>query len=216
MNLKRPRFFILNESSLSLELEPPAELFYQKKLWWLAKKLKLNPQVIDVVIGMNNFTIVINPLIHHPENFLFLLESLWQQAESIENNIKEVIIPVKYGKKYGPDLIIIANNTGLTFKEIIELHCSGEYFVYFLGFQPGFPYLGGLPKQLHTARKNIPNIAIPAGSVGIGGSQTGIYPSCTPGGWNIIGHTDFILFKPDSSEPTTLLPGDKVRFVEKK
>ncbi|MFP3560819.1 5-oxoprolinase subunit PxpB, partial [Paraburkholderia sp. SIMBA_049] len=89
----------------------------------------------------------------------------------------------------GPDLAVVAAHCGLSEKQVVELHSSVEYVVWFLGFQPGFPYLGSLPEQLHTPRRAEPRLLVPAGSVGIGGPQTGVYPLATPGGWQLIGHT---------------------------
>lgn len=93
------------------------------------------------------------------------------------------------------------------------MHSQAEYLVYFLGFQPGFAYLGGLPQQLHTPRRAEPRLKIEAGSVGIGGSQTGVYPAASPGGWQIIGRTTLALFNPRQNPPTALQAGDIVRFV---
>ncbi|EPX7646663.1 5-oxoprolinase subunit PxpB, partial [Escherichia coli] len=101
-------------------------------------------------------------------------------------------------------------------KQVVELHSSVEYVVWFLGFQPGFPYLGSLPEQLHTPRRAEPRLLVPAGSVGIGGPQTGVYPLATPGGWQLIGHTSLSLFDPARDEPILLRPGDSVRFVPQK
>ncbi|MBZ4369473.1 5-oxoprolinase subunit PxpB, partial [Mycobacterium tuberculosis] len=91
-----------------------------------------------------------------------------------------------------------------------------EYMVWFLGFQPGFPYFGGLPEQLAMPRRAEPRVLVPAGSVGIGGSQTGIYPLATPGGWQLLGRTPLALFDPKREEPVLLRSGDRVRFVPQK
>ncbi len=110
----------------------------------------------------------------------------------------------------------MARHAGLTEKQVVELHASVDYVVWFLGFQPGFPYLGGLPEQLATPRRDEPRLLVPAGSVGIGGAQTGIYPLATPGGWQLIGHTPLPLFDPHRDEPVLLRPGDTVRFIPQK
>ena len=121
--------------------------------------------------------------------------------------IKE--IPVIYN---GPDLRRVAEHNNLTIDEVRERHCAVIYKVYMLGFSPGFPYLGDLDPGLHTPRLSTPRTRVPAGSVAIGGQHTGIYPSETPGGWNLIGHTPVKLFDP---EPMSffLQPGDRVKFV---
>ncbi|MBE3569818.1 MAG: 5-oxoprolinase subunit PxpB, partial [Bacillales bacterium] len=111
------------------------------------------------------------------------------------------------------DIEEVASTNGLSVEKVIEIHSSASYHVYFLGFAPGFPFLGGMDPSIATPRKQSPRLKVPAGSVGIAGNQTGIYPIETPGGWQIIGRTPISLFQPDQNPPTFLLPGDKVRFV---
>lgn len=123
-------------------------------------------------------------------------------------------IPVHYGGEYGPDLEHVARQAGMSTAEVASLHASAEYTVYMIGFTPGFPYLGGLPAALATPRRASPRQSVPAGSVGIAGSQTGIYPLSTPGGWQIIGRTHERLFRPELYPPTLLRIGDRVRFVD--
>ena len=118
-----------------------------------------------------------------------------------------------YGGAEGPDLPRVAEHSGLNQKQVVELHASVDYLVWFIGFQPGFPYLGGLPEPLHTPRRAEPRVQVPAGSIGIGGEQTGIYPLSTPGGWQLIGRTALTLFDPARAEPALLRAGDVVRFV---
>jgi len=122
-------------------------------------------------------------------------------------------IPVCYGGDFGPDLQEVASLHGISAEEVIRLHSSAAYIVYFLGFVPGFAYLGGLPEQLATPRLRAPRKQVPAGSVAIGGNQTGVYPTATPGGWRLIGRTKVKMFNPDSTEGSFLQIGDQVRFV---
>jgi KipI family sensor histidine kinase inhibitor len=129
---------------------------------------------------------------------------------------RTIEIPVVYGGDSGPDLLEVANHTGLDPARVIEMHTAPLYLVYFLGFAPGFPYLGGLPGELSTPRLQTPRKRVPAGSVAIGGSQTGIYPLASPGGWRIIGRTAARLFDPEANPPALLRPGDSVRFVPRK
>lgn len=126
-------------------------------------------------------------------------------------------IPVCYD---GPDLARVAEHNGLTPREVAERHAARVYRVYLLGFAPGFPYLGDLDPRLHTPRLASPRPRVPAGAVAIGGEHTGIYPVASPGGWNIIGHTDAQLFDPRRGPPAgpeeamfLLQPGDRVKFV---
>ena len=121
-------------------------------------------------------------------------------------------IPICYDAEFGFDLDRVAEHTKLSGPEIINLHSTGEYRVACIGFVPGFTFLAGLPKNLATPRRDVPRKEIPPGSVGIGGVQTGIYPLCSPGGWNLIGRTPLKLFDPAKNPPTLLHPGDRVRF----
>lgn len=122
-------------------------------------------------------------------------------------------IPVCYGGEHGPDLDDVAHACGLDKAEVVALHTQPEYTVAMLGFSPGFGYLLGLDPQLEVARTATPRVRVPAGSVGIGGSQTGVYPDEGPGGWRLIGRTPHALFDVRRKWPSTLVPGDRVRFV---
>jgi len=121
-------------------------------------------------------------------------------------------IPVCYDEKYALDLDHVAWQLGLSADEIVQLHSGVNYRVNCLGFSPGFPYLSGLPAELAVPRRAVPRKVVPAGSVGIGGNQTGVYPTASPGGWNIIGRTPLRLFTPDKNPPALLCAGDNVRF----
>lgn len=122
-------------------------------------------------------------------------------------------IAVEYGGVAGPDLAALAQQAGMSADDIIECHAAAEYTVAFLGFQPGFPYLNGLPPALHAPRRAVPRVSVEAGSVAIGGAYTGIYPAAGPGGWHVIGRTNAVLFDPTRDTPALLMPGDRVRFV---
>ena len=127
--------------------------------------------------------------------------------------VRRVEIPVCYGGEWGPDLGEVAAAHGLTGTQVIERHAAPNYLVYFLGFLPGFPYLGGLDSSLATPRRATPRPRVPAGAVGIAGAQTGVYSLETPGGWQIIGRTPLRLYDPDRQPPALLAAGDHVRFV---
>jgi inhibitor of KinA len=125
---------------------------------------------------------------------------------------RSVEIPVCYRADYGPDLNEVAERNGLTPEQVIELHTSTAYLVYFLGFVPGFAYLGELPERLLTPRLATPRRRVPAGSVAIAGSQTGVYPFETPGGWRLLGRTPVAMFHADRDGLSLLSIGDCVRF----
>jgi inhibitor of KinA len=146
-----------------------------------------------------------------------LEETLRNYAQRVEKvplpEPRLVQIPVCYGGDFGPDLKDVAELHGLAPERVIELHASDTYIVYFLGFAPGFAYLGEVPKQLATPRLATPRRQVPAGSVGIAGNQTGVYPIATPGGWRLLGRTPLAMFRPDRAEMSLLSIGDRVRFV---
>lgn len=123
-----------------------------------------------------------------------------------------VCVPVCYGGLYGPDLSDLARQHGFSEEQFMDLHSAVDYLVYMLGFTPGFCYLGGMDKRLATPRKTTPGLHIPAGSVGIAGGQTGIYPIESPGGWHIIGRTPLKLFDPDREPVFHIQMGDILRF----
>ncbi len=132
------------------------------------------------------------------------------KMEKVKSRV--VDIPVCYGGEFGPDLARVAAQAKLSPEEVIKRHAKAEYLVHLIGFAPGFPYLGGLPKELHTPRHTKPRMTVPPGSVGIGGEQTGIYPLATPGGWNLIGRTPLRIFLPEQNPPVRLATGDQVKF----
>ncbi|MGH9740942.1 MAG: 5-oxoprolinase subunit PxpB [Candidatus Acidiferrum sp.] len=178
-----------------LELEP------------IAGVRNLHPAYSSVLIKFDAFRL-------RHEQLEEILRSYIQRMEQLmlpEPRLVE--IPVCYGGDHGPDLNDVAKLRGLTPEKVIALHGSQTFIVYFLGFVPGFAYLGKLPEELATPRLATPRRSVPAGSVGIAGSQTGVYPISTPGGWRLLGRTPLSMFRPQRSEMSLLSIGDRVRFV---
>jgi inhibitor of KinA len=138
--------------------------------------------------------------------------ALGKTARPKSRKTRTVEIPVCYDPEFGADLDRVAEHALLSVEQIIELHCSAQYCVSCIGFTPGFPYLSGLADKLITPRLPTPRKEVPAGSVAIGGKQTGIYPLKSPGGWNIIGRTPLCLFDPNEQSPALLRVGDRIRF----
>ncbi|EZH66346.1 hypothetical protein DH09_10455 [Bacillaceae bacterium JMAK1] len=124
----------------------------------------------------------------------------------------KIEIPVLYGGEFGPDLHEVAHTNGLSTDEVIHLHSERTYLVYMIGFAPGFPFIGGMNERIATPRKSKPREKVPAGSVGIAGHQTGVYPMATPGGWQLIGQTPLKLFDVNRDVPSLLQSGDQVTF----
>lgn len=133
-------------------------------------------------------------------------------GEATLDDVEPALIPVRYGGAFGPDLDALAAKAGMDAETAIALHAGGDYRVAMLGFAPGFPYLDGLDVRLAAPRRATPRVRVAAGSVGIGGAQTGIYPHQGPGGWNVIGRTPLRLFDPGREGPCLLAPGQRVRF----
>ncbi len=142
----------------------------------------------------------------------YLLSLTVPDHESTETMKPPIIIPVCYGHSYGPDLDEVAAMHKLSTDEVINIHSAATYTVYMIGFVPGFAYLGGMDKALASPRKATPRAAVPAGSVGIAGEQTGVYPLQTPGGWQIIGRTPLSMFDVTRNQPSLLKAGDLVKF----
>ena len=214
--MQRARCYLLGESAVVLELEPPLSLESQQRIWGLTQRLLESPAVSEVIPGMNNITVVLREPQSLALDGIERIQRWWEESEAMVPTSRSVEIPVIYGGSHGPDLAEVAEHCGLSVSQVVEQHSAAEYIVYFLGFQPGFAYLAGLAPTLITPRRAEPRLMVPAGSVGIGGSQTGIYPLATPGGWQIIGQTSLKLFNPTADKPTLLTPGDTVRFVPQK
>jgi len=142
----------------------------------------------------------------------YLLDLTEQNIDQTKSSAPPITIPVCYGELYGPDIEEVADVNSLSIQDVISLHTQAVYTVYMIGFVPGFAYMGGMNEQLATPRKATPRQTIPAGSVGIAGKQTGIYPLETPGGWQIIGRTPLKLFDATHAQPALLKAGDKVIF----
>ncbi|MDM0114531.1 5-oxoprolinase subunit PxpB [Variovorax sp. J22R133] len=208
-----PRLHSLGDAALLCELPGPATLEAQQKLWALASQAASWPGVGELLPGMNNLTLMFDPLLLDAQELELRVLAIWPTIEAVPMEGRLIEIPVAYGGEHGPDLADVAAHTGLTPFEVVRRHSEAEYVVYFLGFLPGFAFMGGLPPELATPRRNEPRLAVPARSVGIGGEQTGIYPSMSPGGWQIIGRTPLTLFDPLAPSPTLLKAGDRVRFV---
>ena len=165
------------------------------------------PTYCALLINYDPRVILYDPLVARLEGLLKIEVKAGEQKKRVYE------IPVCYGGKYGPDLGVIAEHAGLSEEEVIRIHSSSDYLIYMLGFLPGFTYLGGLDERIHTPRLKTPRVRIEAGSVGIGGSQTGIYPLDSPGGWNLMGKTPVKTYDPDREVPILVQAGEYIRFV---
>ncbi|WP_405097416.1 5-oxoprolinase subunit PxpB [Oceanobacillus sp. FSL H7-0719] len=171
--------------------------------------------IIEWIPTYTSVTIYYDPAQISYETLEGRMNSLYGSLSQIDIPPAEVItIPVCYGGESGPDLQHVAEVNQLTEEEVIQIHTGSDYLIYMMGFSPGFPYLGGMSEKIATPRLASPRAKIPAGSVGIAGSQTGVYPSESPGGWQIIGRTPLDLYNPNSDRPILLQTGNYVRFKQ--
>ncbi|KDE48145.1 kinase inhibitor [Geobacillus sp. CAMR12739] len=167
----------------------------------------------EIVPAFSSLTIYYDPLmIDYIGIGAWLRKNIRRSEQAVRRSARTVVIPVCYGGEFGPDLPDVARFHGMTEDEVVALHSAGRYRVYMIGFSPGFAYLGGLSPRLATPRRPVPRTKVPAGSVGIAGGQTGVYPLATPGGWQLIGRTPLKLFDPHREKPSLLAAGDIVAF----
>lgn len=171
--------------------------------------------LVECVPAFASLMVTYDPLITEYERVRNSLEGLMGAGLKTEQKQGRVIeIPVCYGGIYGEDLPFVAEHAGLSAEEVIRIHAGRDYRIFMLGFLPGFPYLGGMDERIFTPRLQNPRTKIPAGSVGIGGEQTGIYPMDSPGGWQLIGRTPWKLYDPMSpGGGIHYEAGDSIRFV---
>jgi inhibitor of KinA len=209
-------FRYASDQSLMVYLGDEIDLHTHHRVLKLLRLLEAEPipSVRNLHPAYQSILIVFDPLTQDHENLERMLTPYIARLDSVAlPDPRTVEIPVHYGGEDGPDVLDVAALHGLTAERVIELHSSATYIVYFVGFVPGFAYLGGLPPELATPRLESPRKRVPKGSVAIGGSHTGVYPFETPGGWRLIGRTPLEIFDPDSRELSRLRIGDRVRFV---
>lgn len=188
-----------------------------RQLAALSKAIQNNPPrgFAELVPAYNSLLVVFDPRISDTDSVSTAVQTLAATLPPVtEDAARDIIeLPVAYGGDFGPDLESVAAKAGLSTEEVIAIHSSKPYLVYMLGFTPGFPYLGGMDQRIAAPRLKTPRTKVPAGSVGIADTQTGVYPLESPGGWNLIGQTPLALFDPDRQHPALLTPGSYVHFV---
>jgi inhibitor of KinA len=210
-------FFPASDSTLLVRLDSAGRSMPEvnEEVLALASRLQRDrdPRILNLHPAYTTLLIRFDPLIvSHPEMEALVRERLQTSAQGAPEG-KLLHVPVCYGSAFGPDLEEVARLTGLTPAEVIEIHSSVNYRVFCLGFTPGFPYLGGMDARIAVPRLDVPRKKVVAGSVGIGGEQTGIYPVASPGGWRLIGRSPLKLLNADHAIPSLILPGDTVRFT---
>ena len=211
----KPRLLPLGDSSLLIQLGEGVDLAVNQRVHALAGLIEGSSiqGIIETVPAYATLVVHYDPLIL---SFTQLKKYLRTKIDFVEERTNQkrrlVEVPVRYGGEYGIDLESVASNLRMSAENVIRLHSETTYTVYMMGFTPGFPYMGKLDDALILPRLETPRVRVPAGTVAIAGSQTGIYSIDSPGGWHLIGWTPLKLFNPESDSPFLFAPGDEVKF----
>ncbi len=206
----------LGDSSVLIQLGNEIDLAVNRRVHALDARLRQGaiPGIVETVPAYATLLVHYDPLV---VSYTGVSDWIEQQMavteEAAVQTPRRIEVPVRYGGELGPDLPFVASYHSTTQADIVRLHTGQDYSVFMMGFTPGFPYRGKLSEALATPRLETPRTHVPAGSVGIAGAQTGIYPIASPGGWQIIGRTSLALFDLSAEQPFLFAPGDGVRFV---
>lgn len=213
---RRMKIVAASDSSLLVELGNSVSQELHRRVLALFHALlaEHDPRIRNLHPGYASLLIDFHPLqLSHDDLATHVRRLMDSPAAETNESARTVEIPVCYDAEFGPDLVDVAELNKISVDEVIRLHTSATYLVYFLGFSPGFAYMGGLPEKLRTPRLATPRMRVPAGTVAIAGEQTGIYPLESAGGWRLIGRTPERMFDASANPPARLQPGDVVRFA---
>ena len=213
-----PRVVPAGDSAILIELGSEIDPAVNDRVYALAQQIENSDLsgVTELIPTYRSLLVNYDPLvIGFSEMHDALNRVVENQSDGESTDVEPVVIelPVVYGGDDGPDIENVAEHAGMSAAEVIDIHSSTDYRVYMIGFSPGFPYLGGLDERIATPRLKTPRVLVPAGSVVIAESQTGVYPNASPGGWQLIGRTATRLFDVNSPTPSRITPGSRVRFV---
>jgi inhibitor of KinA len=215
----KPKIVPLGDATLLIQFGDEIDITLNQRVHALATVLDTSPieGFIETVPAYGTLLIHYDPLV-----LTFAKISKWVHAklDQVEDTKlrkpRQIQVPVRYGGEFGVDLEFVSSNCGLSVEDVIQLHSARTYTVYMMGFTLGFPYMGKLDNAIVTPRLQTPRMRVSAGTVAIAGSQTGIYPIDSPGGWRLIGWTPLQLFDLESQSPFLFSPGDEVKFVVEK
>ncbi|HSJ89454.1 MAG TPA: 5-oxoprolinase subunit PxpB [Anaerolineales bacterium] len=215
----KPRIVPLGDSAVLVQFGNQIDLTINRRVHALAALIAASPLdgMIGTIPAYGTLLIHYDPLIlTYFQASKWIRTKLDQVQDVILKKPRRIEVPVRYGGEYGIDLQFVADSHHLSVEDVIRIHSEKTYTIYMMGFTPGFPYMGKLDDLLVTPRLDSPRTRVPSGTVAIAGSQTGIYPIDSPGGWRLIGYTSLQLFDPKSESPFLFSPGDEVRFVAEK
>ena len=213
--MENVKFLLAGDSSVIVEFgnDISPEINSRIRTFNIALEESHIPGISEMVPTYRSLMVHYDPGVIRYDGLVKELKSLLGQLSSIQIPPSDVLeIPVLYGGEAGPDLDFVAEHNHKTPEEVIQIHTSTEYLIYMLGFTPGFTYLGGMSDEIAAPRLKQPRVKIPAGSVGIAGSQTGVYPIDSPGGWQLIGKTPVRMYDPDRAEPILPKAGEYIKF----
>lgn len=215
----KPKIVPLGDSSLLVQLGDEIDLAVNQRVHALASLIETSSinGIIETVPAYATLLVHYDPFILSFTQIKNLLQTkIILMDEATFRRPRQIEVPVRYGGEYGPDLEFVAAHCSLQIEDVIRIHSERIYTIFMMGFTPGFPYMGKLDDAIITPRLETPRTRVPAGTVAIAGSQTGIYSIDSPGGWQLIGWTPLKLFAPESESPFLFSPGDEVKFVEER
>lgn len=214
-----PKIVPLGDSALLVQLGDEIDIIINQRVHALDALINASPLngIVETVPAYGTLLIHYDPLIlTYAEICKWVRTKLDHIQDAKLRKPRHLEVPVRYGGEHGVDLQFVADYHHLSVEDVIRIHSERTYTIYMMGFTPGFPYMGKLDDDIVTPRLETPRTYVPAGTVAIAGSQTGIYPIDSPGGWCLIGHTSLRLFDPGSESPFLFSPADEVRFIVEK
>jgi inhibitor of KinA len=215
----KPKIVPLGDSALLVQLGDEIDIPINQRVHALAALISVSPLngLIETVPAYGTLLVHYDPLLlSFAQIKNYLREKLTQVHNNLSQKHKQLKVPVRYGGEHGVDLESVARHCQLQMEDVIRIHSEKIYTVFMMGFTPGFPYMGKLDDAILMPRLKTPRTRVPTGTVAIAGSQTGIYPIESPGGWQLIGWTPLQLFNPHLEHPFMLSPGDEVKFIAEK